>query len=110
MKRRYRKLSARNASPRAVKTAWLPWLYVRLTGPTTPNYMEQDFAKLVARRACTETPRILPPTSCPSMTHRIHHIIQRDPNPQRRILLRVRRIVRVLPRIAQVHIEADGHH
>src|SRR5205807_2068740 len=48
-------------------------------------------------------------TSPSSVRHRIDHVVDPDPYAERRELLGISRIVRVLPGIAQVHVVADGH-
>ena len=47
---------------------------------------------------------------CPSVRQIVNKIIHRDPVRQRRPLLRIPRIVRPLPGVAQIHVVADRDH
>src|SRR5215472_16914833 len=44
----------------------------------------------------------------PSMRHRVDHVVDPDPDPQRGELFVVLGIVGMFPRIAQIHVVADG--
>src|SRR6516165_6486520 len=49
-------------------------------------------------------------TEIDSMSHRVHDVVDPNPDAQRRESFGIIGVVGVFPRIPQIHVEADRHH